>query len=147
MALPDGSLKADGLVLELEEKTPVGVESAPEIIDALTHLGYPAYLAKILGTWKLLGVVALLAPGFRRVKEWAYAGFFFNLTGATLSHLASGCCPGPSSTAAFPPAPEHSRPEQRCCSAATPGGEGVGFRQGIVHITQGACGPSAASAF
>lgn len=63
---------------------------APEIIDALTHLGYPAYLAKILGTWKLLGVVALLAPGFRRVKEWAYAGFFFNLTGATLSHLASG---------------------------------------------------------
>ena len=63
---------------------------APEILAGLEHLGYPAYLAKILGTWKLLGVVALLAPGFRRLKEWAYAGFFFNLTGATLSHFASG---------------------------------------------------------
>mgnify|MGYP000908294780 CR=1 FL=1 len=63
---------------------------APEVLAGLEHLGYPVYLAKILGTWKLLGVVALLAPGFRRLKEWAYAGFFFNLTGATLSHFASG---------------------------------------------------------
>lgn len=56
----------------------------------MEHLGYPGYFARILGAWKLLGVIALLAPGLGRVKEWAYAGFVFNLTGATLSHLAVG---------------------------------------------------------
>jgi hypothetical protein len=54
------------------------------------HLGYPAYFPPILGVWKVLGVVALLAPGFGRLKEWAYAGFVFNLTGAIASHLAIG---------------------------------------------------------
>ncbi len=46
------------------------------------QLGFPAYLLTILGVWKLLGVIALLVPGFPRLKEWAYAGFFFDLTGA-----------------------------------------------------------------
>jgi hypothetical protein len=59
---------------------------APEIVDGLTHLGYPAYFATILGVWKLLGVVAIATPGHLRVKEWAYAGFFFVLTGAAMSH-------------------------------------------------------------
>ncbi|MCO4747186.1 MAG: DoxX family protein [Proteobacteria bacterium] len=58
--------------------------------EAMVQLGMPLYLATILGTWKLLGVVALLAPGFARIKEWAYAGFFFNLSGAAASHILAG---------------------------------------------------------
>jgi hypothetical protein len=54
------------------------------------HLGYPTYLLSILGAWKLLGVVALLLPGQPLVKEWAYAGFFFLLTGGVASHLLAG---------------------------------------------------------
>jgi hypothetical protein len=59
-------------------------------VEGMVHLGYPLYFMTIIGTWKILGVVALLAPGFRQVKEWAYAGFFFLMTGAVISHLASG---------------------------------------------------------
>jgi len=59
-------------------------------LDMLTHLGYPAYLLMILGTWKILGVVAILIPKFPLVKEWAYAGFFFVMTGAIFSHTAAG---------------------------------------------------------
>jgi uncharacterized membrane protein YphA (DoxX/SURF4 family) len=58
--------------------------------DLFTRLGYPAYLLTILGVWKLLGVVAVLIPKFPLVKEWAYAGFFFAMSGAVFSHLASG---------------------------------------------------------
>jgi hypothetical protein len=56
----------------------------------LEHLGYPAYFSVILGVWKLLGEVALLVPRFPRLKEWVYAGMFFNMTGAVASHLAVG---------------------------------------------------------
>ena len=62
----------------------------PVIMDGLAHLGYPAYFATILGTWLLFGLAAIMAPGLSRVKEWAYAGMFFTLTGAALSHAASG---------------------------------------------------------
>jgi DoxX-like family len=58
--------------------------------EMLTHLGYPVYLLTILGIWKLLGVVAVLIPKFSILKEWAYAGFFFVLSGAIFSHIASG---------------------------------------------------------
>lgn len=63
--------------------------------DLMTHLGYPVYFLTILGTWKILGVVAVLLPGSRQVfpnllKEWAYAGFFFAMSGAIFSHIASG---------------------------------------------------------
>ena len=61
-----------------------------DMVAAMEHLGYPQYFAQILGVWKILGAVALLVPAFPRLKEWAYAGFFFNLTGAALSHLAVG---------------------------------------------------------
>ncbi|HLP95521.1 MAG TPA: DoxX family protein [Saprospiraceae bacterium] len=61
-----------------------------EEADNITHLGYPLYLLNILGVWKLLGVVAVLAPGLPRIKEWAYAGFFFSMSGAVLSHIAVG---------------------------------------------------------
>ena len=61
-----------------------------EEADNFTHLGYPLYLLNILGVWKLLGVVAVLTPGFPRIKEWAYAGFFFTMSGAVMSHIAVG---------------------------------------------------------
>lgn len=55
-----------------------------------TNLGYPLYLMPLLGIWKLLGVTAILVPKFPLVKEWAYAGFFFAMSGAIISHLANG---------------------------------------------------------
>ena len=62
----------------------------PEGVAAVTRLGYPAYLLTILGVWKILGVVAVLIPRFPVLKEWAYAGFFFAMSGAVFSHLANG---------------------------------------------------------
>lgn len=59
----------------------------PEGVESVARLGYPSYLLTILGVWKLLGVVAILAPGFARLKEWAYAGFFFVASGAFVSHI------------------------------------------------------------
>ncbi len=56
----------------------------------IASLGYPLYLMTILGSAKLLGVAALLAPGRPLLKEWAYAGFSFNLLGATASHVFAG---------------------------------------------------------
>lgn len=56
----------------------------------LADLGYPAYLAAILGVWKVLGAVAITVPGRPRLKEWAYAGIVFDLSGAAVSHLVSG---------------------------------------------------------
>jgi hypothetical protein len=53
-------------------------------------LGYPVYLLTITRTWKVLGSIVLLIPRFPLVKEWAYAGFFFAMTGAAFSHIASG---------------------------------------------------------
>ncbi|MBI3520203.1 MAG: DoxX family protein [Bacteroidetes bacterium] len=61
-----------------------------EMDDLLTHIGYPLYLLYIIGIWKILGVIAILLPKFKLLKEWAYAGFFFLLTGAFISHLAVG---------------------------------------------------------
>ena len=62
----------------------------PPFSGVMAHLGYPAYFAVILGTWKILGAVAVLAPSVPRLKEWAYAGVFFNMTGAVASHLSVG---------------------------------------------------------
>jgi len=55
--------------------------------EGILHLGYPLYLLKILGTAKLLGGIAFLQERFRTLKEWAYAGYTFNLLGASASHL------------------------------------------------------------
>jgi uncharacterized membrane protein YphA (DoxX/SURF4 family) len=60
------------------------------VLETTRHLGYPDYFACILGAWKVLGGIAVLAPRFPRLKEWAYAGMIFDLTGATASHVASG---------------------------------------------------------
>ena len=61
-----------------------------EEVDMFTHLGYPVYLLTILSIWKFLGVIAVLIPKFPLLKEWAYAGFFFAMSGAVFSHLAAG---------------------------------------------------------
>ena len=59
-------------------------------VDIIVHLGYPLYFMYILGVWKMLGVIAILIPKFSLLKEWAYAGFFFAMSGAVFSHIASG---------------------------------------------------------
>lgn len=61
-----------------------------EEAELMTHLGYPLYFLTILGIWKILGVIAVLIPEFPLLKEWAYAGFFFAMSGAIISHLAMG---------------------------------------------------------
>jgi uncharacterized membrane protein YphA (DoxX/SURF4 family) len=66
------------------------LSKAAPVIEGMTHLGYPAYFATILGVWKVLGGVAVLAPRLPRLKEWAYAGMIFDLTGASASHAALG---------------------------------------------------------
>jgi uncharacterized membrane protein YphA (DoxX/SURF4 family) len=61
-----------------------------EETEMMKHLGYPLYFLTILGIWKLLGVIAILIPKFGLLKEWAYAGFFFSMSGAVASLLACG---------------------------------------------------------
>jgi uncharacterized membrane protein YccC len=63
---------------------------AQGLLDGVSALGYPAYILKILGPFKIVGVIALAVPGLLRLKEWAYAGFFFDFTGACLSHVYNG---------------------------------------------------------
>jgi uncharacterized membrane protein YphA (DoxX/SURF4 family) len=62
----------------------------PQVRDLIERLGYPLYFLVILGIWKLLGAIALVIPRFPRLKEWAYAGVIFDLTGAVASLWASG---------------------------------------------------------
>ena len=65
--------------------------SSKESIDLIhTKLGYPEYLIPFLGVAKLLGLIVILIPGFRRLKEWAYAGLIFDLIGAVYSHIGIG---------------------------------------------------------
>ncbi|HKA20292.1 MAG TPA: DoxX family protein [Blastocatellia bacterium] len=59
----------------------------PGNVEGLVQLGYPVYFATIIGFWKVLGAIAILVPGFPRLKEWAYAGIFFNMTGAAATGL------------------------------------------------------------
>lgn len=59
-------------------------------VDLMTRLGYPIYLLTMLGIWKILGVIVILSPRLGLLKEWAYAGFFFAMSGAIFSHIASG---------------------------------------------------------
>lgn len=66
----------------------------PPVLAGMAELGYPVYFALILGTWKVLGALAVVAPRYPRLKEWAYAGIFFDLTGAAFSHAATGASIG-----------------------------------------------------
>jgi DoxX-like family len=64
--------------------------TGPPVAGIIRDLGYPQYVLNILGIWKLLGGVVLLAPHLPRAKEWAYAGIFFELSGAAASHGLHG---------------------------------------------------------
>ena len=77
-------MTATGIVQILKQKTGQGG------MDSILHLGYPVYLLTLLGICKLLGVIVVLIPKFPLLKEWAYAGFMFDLIGATYSFYASG---------------------------------------------------------
>ena len=66
------------------------IARAPQAVQGFAHLGYPAYFLVLLGVWKVLGAIALLVPGFPRLKEWAYAGIFFDVTAAVVSVIAVG---------------------------------------------------------
>src|SRR5687768_8501803 len=66
---------------------PDALES-PEAMKFVTGLGYPDYFVRFIGIAKILGVIGILVPGFPRVTEWAYAGLFFDLFGATYSAIA-----------------------------------------------------------
>ena len=59
-------------------------------VDGIVHLGFPIYLLTIIGLWKILAVVAILIPKYLLLKEWAYSGLFFLLSGGVVSHFASG---------------------------------------------------------
>jgi hypothetical protein len=59
------------------------------VVQGFKPLGYPTYFISIIGVWKVLGIVAILVPGFKLLKEWAYAGLFFTMSGAVISHIAS----------------------------------------------------------
>ena len=78
------------VVFELTMGGAWDVLRVPQVRGLIERLGYPPYFLVILGTWKLLGTVALVIPRFPRLKEWAYAGVFFDLTGAVVSLFASG---------------------------------------------------------
>lgn len=64
------------------------IQPKEEVEIISNHLGYPLYLLTIIGVWKLLGVIAVLLPKLPLVKEWAYAGFFFVMSGALISHIS-----------------------------------------------------------
>jgi uncharacterized membrane protein YphA (DoxX/SURF4 family) len=78
---------------------PQALVAGQPVVAVITQLGYPVYVLTILGGWKLLGAVALLIPRFPRLKEWAYAGTFFEMTGAGISLWVSGADVG---TVSFP---------------------------------------------
>ncbi|MEN7550474.1 DoxX family protein [Rapidithrix thailandica] len=66
------------------------IKMEDEVERTSAHLGYPVYFLSLLGVWKILGVVAVLMPKLPLLKEWAYAGFFFAMSGAVFSHIANG---------------------------------------------------------
>ena len=61
-----------------------------DAVKAITDLGFPPYLATILGVWKILAFFVIALPGYQRLKEWAYAGAFFDFSGAAAAHLFEG---------------------------------------------------------
>jgi hypothetical protein len=67
-----------------------GIVTGPFVNQIVTSLGYPAYFLTIIGIFKIPGAVTIVVPGFLRLKEWAYAGIAFELSGAVASHAAYG---------------------------------------------------------
>jgi hypothetical protein len=92
-----------------------------EEAEMIQLLGYPLYFLTLLGVWKLLGVIAILIPKFGLLKEWAYAGFFFAMSGAVVSHLAikdeASTLFGPVLLIVLTVVSWYFRPENRKCSS------------------------------
>jgi len=63
---------------------------AKGVVQGFKPLRYPSYFISLIGVWKVLGVITILIPKFKLLKEWAYAGIFFTMSGAVISHIASG---------------------------------------------------------
>ncbi len=82
---------ATGIVAFVSAATGAALLSrAPQFVTVMQHLGYPPYFSAILGTWKELAALTIILPGLPRLKEWAYAGMFFDASSAAISHAASG---------------------------------------------------------
>ena len=113
-----------GGVTDLAHGREVLVAGQP-VVDVLHQLGYPAYLLVILGIWKLLAAAVILAPRLPRLKEWAYAGTFFELSGAAFSHLlvehSFGNAVGPLFLAALALVSWALRPPSRVLGVILPG--------------------------
>ena len=77
-------------IVQLLKPKEQGTTIAPGGVTSITHLGYPIYILTLLGIWKILGATTLLIPKFPLLKEWAYAGFFFIMSGAVFSHIMLG---------------------------------------------------------
>ncbi len=61
----------------------------PHFAADMANLGYPSYFLTVFGIWKILGAISIMAPNLKRLKEWAYAGMIFDLTGAAFSRISS----------------------------------------------------------
>jgi hypothetical protein len=68
--------------------------AVPDVVEGVIQLGFPLYFIRLLGVWKVLGGLAIVAPGFPRLKEWAYAGILFELTGAAVANATMGASIG-----------------------------------------------------
>jgi uncharacterized membrane protein YphA (DoxX/SURF4 family) len=80
-----------GLIVVSQGASGIGdLLKAQVLVDGVAALGYPPYIITILGPFKILGAIVLAVPGLTRLKEWAYAGFFFDFSGAFLSHYYNG---------------------------------------------------------
>ena len=78
------------LVLGMVSTGIVQLLKVEDEVNVITKLGYPSYLLTLLGVLKIMGVIVILLPKLAVLKEWAYAGFFFAMTGAIISHIAIG---------------------------------------------------------
>lgn len=90
MQLRIGRLVTGLMVIVIVMSAVPDVLRVSDAIGVFRHLGYPSYLLPFLGTGKLLGIAVVLAPGVARLKEWAFAGLAFDVTGALHSHLSVG---------------------------------------------------------
>ena len=110
------------LVLNLLSGAVAELAQRSENAEGMLLLGYPVYLMLIIGVWKILGTIAVLVPRFPRLKEWAYAGIFFNMTGAALSHAVVGDASGVSMLSPLAPHHRHvtrSTVSSSSCSSST----------------------------
>jgi hypothetical protein len=120
---------------------PQALVAGQPVVTFITQLGYPVYVLTILGGWKLLGAVALLMPRFPRLKEWAYAGTFFEMTGAGISLWVRGADVGtvsfPFLVAALALASWALRPQDRTLGSLFPAARsrtGASVRSAHVHL-------------